>query len=208
MKYDPEKHHRRSIRLKGYDYSQQGAYFVTICTKNRACLFGEIQQGQMNLNDLGKVVNDTWGNLPNHYAYIELDTFVIMPNHIHGIILLSDILVGAIGAGLKPAPTTATITKRQPLSEIIRALKTFSARRINAYRNTVGSPVWQRNYYEHIIRDEDSLDCIRQYIMDNPKNWQSDRENSTSTIAGAGLKRTPTNRNAKPRDEIHQWECY
>jgi putative transposase len=185
MKYDPDKHHRRSIRLKGYDYSQKGAYFITICTKNRECLFGEIQQEQMNLNDLGRFVYDVWDDLPNHYAHVELDTFVIMPNHIHGIILLSDT---PVGAGFKPAPTTPTDTaKRQPLSEIIRALKTFSARRINAHRNTAGSPVWQRNYYEHIIRDENSLNRIRQYIVDNPKNWNGDRENPT-TIVGAGFK--------------------
>ncbi|MCJ2541532.1 transposase [Thermostichus vulcanus] len=195
MRYDPEKHHRRSIRLKGYDYSQAGAYFVTICTKDRQCLFGEIHAGDMFLNDAGLILYDVWYGLPNHYLHIELDAFVVMPNHIHGIIVLSD---PPVGAGFKPAPTPTTSapiapipttsapiapipttstpiapipttsapiaptpTKRQPLSEIIRAFKTFSARRINAHQNTTGYPVWQRNYYEHIIRNEDSLDRIR-----------------------------------------------
>lgn len=216
MKYDPKKHHRRSIRLKGYDYSQAGAYFVTICAKDRQCLFGEIQQGEMYLNDLGKIVYDAWHDLPNHYLHMELDAFVIMPNHIHGIIALSDMpmvagntgdVMGDVGAGLKPAPTaptapTATTTiKRQPLSEIVRALKTFSSRRINEYRNKMigdetqpyrGVPVWQRNYYEHIIREDDSLNRIRQYIVDNPKNWNKDQQNPINKIA-------PTQ-----RDEINQ----
>ena len=109
MKYDPEKHHRRSIRLKGYDYSQAGAYFVTICTKDRQCLFCEIQQGQMNLNDLGRLVSDAWDDLPNHYGQIELDAVAIMPNHFHGIILLFDT---PVGTGFKPAPTDSVTPKR------------------------------------------------------------------------------------------------
>ncbi len=169
MKFNPDSHHRRSIRLKEYDYSQPGAYFITICTKNRECLFGEIVDGGMELNDLCKIVVECWEDLPNHYPYIELDTFVIMPNHIHGIIVRYD----DVGAGLKPAPTK----KRHGLHEIIRALKTFSSRRINLIRNTVGTPVWQRNYYEHIIRNEKSLFEIRQYIINNALLWADDEEN-------------------------------
>ena len=189
MKYNPDKHHRRSIRVKGYDYSQAGAYFITICTKNRESLLGEIIDNEIVLNDIGRLIQLSWLDLPNHYPHIELDEFVAMPNHIHGIIFFSHpptIESDIVGAGLKPDLTRVvdskpiSDTKRQPLSEIVRAFKTFSARRINAYRNTAGSAVWQRNYYEHIIRNEDNLNRIRQYIIDNPRNWDRDQENPQS----------------------------
>jgi REP element-mobilizing transposase RayT len=165
------KHRRKNIRLAGYDYKQSGAYFVTIVTQNRECLFGEIVDGGMRLNEAGKVVAGSWAALPNHYANTGLDEFVVMPNHIHGIITLQD----CVGAGLKPAPTMRG--KRHGLSEIVRALKTFSARNINALRQTPGLAVWQRNYHEHVIRNEKSLERIRQYIQDNPLRWAFDREN-------------------------------
>ncbi|HXF47866.1 MAG TPA: transposase [Verrucomicrobiae bacterium] len=174
------KPQRRSIRLRGYDYSREGGYFITICTGNRESLFGEIIDGQMRLNDLGLIVQKVWDELPEHYPSIELDKFVIMPNHIHGII----ILVGAglkpalstPRAGLKPAPTGEN-SKKRSLAEIVRAFKTFSARRINEFRRMPGLPIWQRNYYEHIIRNESSLNKIREYIKGNPLNWALDIEN-------------------------------
>jgi len=167
----PTRHHRRSLRLKGYDYSQAGAYFVTICTRGRACLFGEIVEGEMRLNECGQAVAWTWHDLPNHVANAELDAFVVMPNHVHGIIVLTD---APVGAGSEPAPTTM---KRHALPEIIRQFKAFSARRINQRRETTGLPLWQRNYYEHVIRNDESLRRIRQYIADNPARWALDREN-------------------------------
>ncbi len=168
--------HRRPVRLRGFDYRQNGAYFVTICTQNRIPLFGEIIDGEMRLNAAGQIVQATWDNLPNHYPHIELDAWIIMPNHVHGIIVLVD--PHDVGAGLKPAPTgTDTGNKRHPLSEIVRGLKTFSARRINAIRGIPGVPVWQRNYYEHIIRNEASLQHIRNYIIHNPAKWPDDPEN-------------------------------
>ena len=171
MKYDAKKHHRRSIRLDGYGYSKAGAYFVTICTKNRECLFGEIVDGEMRLNDAGRMVQSVWIELPRHYAGVNIDAFVTMPNHVHGIIVLMD--VGIVGAGFKPAPTK----KRHCLPEIVRAFKTFSARHINQWRGTCGTPVWQRNYYERVIRVEDDMDRIRRYIEDNPALWETDQEN-------------------------------
>jgi REP element-mobilizing transposase RayT len=171
VRYDPERHHRRSVRLKGYDYSQAGAYFITIVTQGRVCLFGEVVAGELRLNKVGRMVASAWEDLPNHYAGVGLDAFVVMPNHVHGIVVLAGPTVGAgsdVGAGLKPAPT---------LSEIVRAFKTFSARRINEHRGTRGMPVWQRNYYEHVVRDDESLDRIREYIAGNPLRWESDREN-------------------------------
>ncbi|VAW36639.1 hypothetical protein MNBD_CHLOROFLEXI01-5058 [hydrothermal vent metagenome] len=98
MSYDPHKHHRRSIRLKGYDYSSEGAYFVTVCVKGSACLLGEVVDGKMVLNDYGRIVEMCWHDLENHYAHVVLDAFVIMPNHSHFIVIL-------VGAGLRPAPT-------------------------------------------------------------------------------------------------------
>jgi REP element-mobilizing transposase RayT len=171
MKYNPNIHHRRSIRLKGYDYSQAGLYYVTICVQNREYIFGEIIDNEMQLNENGKIVQMVWNELPQHYHNVQLDEFIVMPNHIHGIIML----VGGdfVGAGFKPAPTIRTITHGLP--EIVRALKTFSARKINELRNTRGEKLWQRNYWEHIIRNEQSHQRIVNYIIDNPKKWKNDR---------------------------------
>jgi putative transposase len=178
MRYDSNKRHRRSIRLRDYDYAQAGAYFITICVHDRRCLFGDVVDGEMRLNELGLIVTECWGDLPNHYPHIELDIFVVMPNHVHGIVILKDGLGVDVGAGLKPAPTN-----RHALPEIIRGLKTFSSRRINQQRKTPGLPVWQRNYYEHIIRNQDDLDHTRQYILDNPAKWPEDEENPQNITA-------------------------
>ncbi len=163
------EHHRRSIRLKGYDYSQPGAYFVTICTHKTHSLFGKIVNGEIQLNDLGKAVQSTWDDLVNHVDNIELGPFVIMPNHIHGIIQI----IQPNGAGSEPTPTT--IKEQTPLSEIVRQFKTFSAKRINKILKTNNKPVWQRNYYEHIIRDDKSFQMIGEYILANPVQWNNDR---------------------------------
>ena len=196
QKYDAEKYHRRSIRLKGYDYSQEGAYFVTVCTHNRECIFGEVL-----LNEFGKIVESVWFDLPKHYPNVELDAFVIMPNHVHGIMIVGDV---AVGADFKPAPTMAMAAAKEPvptggyaLSEVVRGFKTFSARRINEIRATSGTPVWQRNYYEHIVRDEDRLNRIREYIINNPMRWQFDRENPDRM-----LERTYDNQWSNVEEEI------
>ena len=155
--FDPKIHHRRSIRLPGYDYSHAGAYYVTIVSHGRECLFGQVAGGEMKLSQFGKIVQYTWLDLPKHYPHVELDAFCIMPNHVHAMIILND-------------------DGGHALSEIVRALKTFSARRINALRNTVGVPVWQRNYYEHIIRDNQEYLAKCGYIQNNPLNWDQDAE--------------------------------
>lgn len=172
--------HRRSIRMKGYDYSQPGAYFITICTHQNQSFFGKIVDGEMQLNDLGKVVQFTWDDLVNHVDNIELGPFVIMPNHVHGIIQITAPDVGAgldkegsVRAGSEPAPTTSS--SHTPLSEIVRQFKTFSARRVNNLRKSTGDPVWQRNYYEHIIRNNESFQKIGDYILTNPIQWENDR---------------------------------
>jgi len=171
--YISDKHRRHSIRLKDYDYSQAGAYFVTICTKEQECRFGQIIDQSMQLSSFGHIVKACWGDLPRHYPHVELDIFVIMPNHIHGIIVLAGQQI--VGAGFKPAPTV--VNKRHGLTEVIRAFKTFSSRQINKLRGTPGTPIWQRNYYEHVIRNEDDLAEIREYIMNNLMKWELDKDN-------------------------------
>jgi len=183
MKYIPEKHHRHSIRLKGYDYSQPGAYFITICTHNREYLFGDVVNGKMTLNECGKLIEFTWYDLPNHNPHIALDTFTIMPNHIHGIVNIYDVII--VGAGSEPAPTT---TIRRGLPEIVRQFKTFSSKRINQINQTPGAPMWQRNYYEHIIRNEDELNRVREYILNNPLQWEFDRENHVGAYRNMTLQ--------------------
>ena len=187
---------RRSIRLRDYDYAQAGAYFVTIITKDRACLFGEIVDGEMRVNGFSCIVQAVWDGLPSHYPGVECDEFVVMPNHVHGILLLN------VGAGFKPArpespPTTATRAGFKPaptsrgLPEIVRAFKTFSARRINETRNTPGVSVWQRNYYEHVVRSDDELNRVREYIANIPLQWEMDRENPLCTEVKSIRKAEP-----------------
>ena len=174
MKYDPAKHHRRSIRLKGYDYSQAGYYFVTICCYQRQLLFGEIIDGAMRLNRYGEVVAETYQWLSSRYPYVYLDEWIIMPNHFHGIIVLTDIPRRG-GSPIAPTQAIDLKQKRKPLGQLIGAFKTVSSKNINIIRNAPGTPVWQRNYYEHIIRNENSLNNIRQYIINNPLSWHVDQ---------------------------------
>jgi len=184
--FDPDKHHRRSIRLPGYDYSRSGAYFVTICAQDRACLFGDIADGVMRLNDAGRVVADSWQWLESQYDYVELDEFVIMPNHVHGVI----VIVGAglprpyIASGAETKTGAETAPLRATLGRMVAYFKYQSTKHINIMRGTPGMQVWQRNYYEHIIRNDDSLNRIREYIVNNPLQWALDRENPC--IGGRG----------------------
>ena len=157
MEYNPDIHHRHSIRLVGYDYSQSGAYFITICTHNRECIFGEIVDQAMNYNELGNIVRSHWQKLALHHPNIDVDESIVMPNHLHGIIIIHE--------------------SSKPISEIIRGFKTFSARKINKLLDRKGYPLWQRNYYERIIRSEDELNNVRQYILNNPANWNQDKDN-------------------------------
>jgi len=166
---------RRSIRLKEYDYSKSGAYFVTICTQNRECIFGEIADGQMILNDAGQIVQIVWDEIPKHIDHVELDQFAIMPNHIHGIIVLHDGCRGT--ACCAPTYQRFGTLIAGSLPTIIRSFKSAITKRINESHKTTGQKMWQRNYYEHVIRNEDELNEIRQYIIDNPVKWDTDEEN-------------------------------
>ncbi len=172
MAFDPERHRRRSIRLQEYDYSQAGAYLVTLCTKDRRNLFWEIGNGSMQLNPFGEIVQACWQDLPLRYPDMELDAFVVMPNHLHAIVLLP---VGAIHE--LPLQGHRIQRRRMLLPKIVGYAKMNTAKRINQLRDTPSTPVWQRNYYEHVIRDEASLSNIRLYIAENPMRWADDEEN-------------------------------
>jgi len=188
-KYNPNFHHRRSIRLKGYNYSQAGLYFITICCQNRICRFGNVVDGEMMLNEFGIVAYNEWVKLSERFSNFELDVFQIMPNHMHGIILLNDI---SVGAGFTPAQndlytqndgkpndnnrTTARVAPT--VSNIVGAYKSLVANGcldIFKSQNETMGKLWQRNYYEHIIRNEQSYQTIAEYIINNPAKWADDK---------------------------------
>ena len=196
--------HRHSIRMQGYDYTQNGCYFLTVCTRNRECLFGEIQNAEMFLSNIGEKVNDCWLDIPNHFPQIVLHEYVIMPNHIHGVIEINNTntfesnIGVAVGAN-NYSPNNYSPTNhpsnvrandysplRSPQSQTTPSLLQF---RPNGTSRTVGSVVrgfkigvtkqvgfspWQRNYYEHIIRNGESYNIIVQYMAQNPMKWEED----------------------------------
>jgi REP element-mobilizing transposase RayT len=183
MKYNPQKHHRRSIRLKGYDYHNAGAYFVTICTQNRACVLDDpIVKG---------IINTVWLALPAWFPTIDLDEFVIMPNHIHFVIWLgvgtslADVQNADVQDRGKPRsyqiPKPEKINTTPALGDVVGAFKSLVFKVyldwIKIHDPSRQAKFWQRNYYEHIVRNEQELNAIRQYIIDNPKNWRMDRDN-------------------------------
>ncbi len=200
--YDPVVHHRRSIRLQGYDYSHAGAYFVTICAQGRLCLFGNVADGEMRLNEAGRMVGEWYCELGNKFPDIQCDAYVCMPNHAHFIVVNGN----PIGADLRvrpldgappgeyagpPAPPGEPILGEHvgsPLRAVVQWFKTMTT---NAYirgvKNdgwqTFPGKLWQRNYWEHIIRNEQELNRIREYICNNPAQWERDRLR--------GMRRTP-----------------
>ena len=177
MKFNPDIHHRRSIRLKGYDYSQDGVYFLTVCSYNRECLLGNIINDEMILNDFGKIVWNIWRGLELQYSYMFVDKMVVMPNHLHGILIIRREDIDGRG-GSRTALTVPTDHKKQKsLGRIIGAFKTMSTKKVNEIREMTGFPIWQRNFYEHIVISDIELNAIRVYIQNNPFKWGTDREN-------------------------------
>ena len=199
--FNPEIHHRRSIRLPDYNYSRPGFYFITLCCSYREYLFGEIKDNIMILNDFGRIAYDEWIQSAIIRSEIELDEFVVMPNHFHAIVLIRD--DGRYDDGRRRgdrpvaptnsenpvaptdwaqnqlgdppvAPTRPTGPKSKSIGSLMAGYKSSVTKKINQLRHKPGEPVWQRNYFEHIIRDEKSLAQIRQYILDNPENWGKD----------------------------------
>lgn len=193
MKYDPEIQHRRSIRLRGYDYAAGGAYFVTICVQGRECLFGKILNDVMVPNAAGVMVTAIWNELAVHYPGVAVDAYVIMPNHFHGIIMLN---VGAAPRG-RPGFTGPRAGPEQghprggaptqdgaptlSLFDVVHRFKSLTTARyrhgvLNDHWPPFAGRLWQRNYYERVIRDEIELSAVREYIQFNPTNWAEDEE--------------------------------
>jgi REP element-mobilizing transposase RayT len=184
-KFNTQKHHRHSIRLPNYDYSQPGAYFVTIVTWQRECLFGDVVNGEMVLSKLGLVAKQQWEKLPKRFPDIELGAFMIMPNHTHGIIVIRN----GRGTAENPSDPDGESPRRAPTQEgfqkpvkgsiptIVRSYKSAVSYRINLTRGAQDIPIWQRNYYEHVIRDERDLQTKTDYIEVNPLLWGEDDEN-------------------------------
>jgi REP element-mobilizing transposase RayT len=206
MAFNNKIHHRHSIRLPEYDYSQPNAYFITICSFQKECLFGEIMGGEMRVNEIGMIAKNTWDRLEDHFALIETDEFVIMPNHIHGIIMIHD----PVGAGLSrpdsasrpnrintpvidgaatgygwecgegvefgEGGTSPPLRKKWTLGQIVGYFKYESIRRMIMTGKMPMIRLWQRNYYERIIRSDSELDAIRKYIAENPLKWNEDPE--------------------------------
>lgn len=207
MKYDPNIHHRRSIRLKGYDYSQAGLYFVTIVVKNRICLFGTITDGKMILNDAGNMINDEWLGIPNRFQNVKLYEFTVMPNHFHSVMEITEPNVGATlvvaqnnmvalndpnmknqtgqtadtknGHPQGIAPTDKNADK-PTVGDMVGAFESITTvQYIRGVKNhnwpRFNGKLWQRNYWEHIIRNEKSYLKISEYILNNPANWHDDK---------------------------------
>ncbi len=184
MKYNHEIHHRRSIRLKGYDYSQSGLYFITICTQNREHIFGTIENGKISLNEYGNIVKNEWIRTPKIRKEIELHEYIVMPNHIHGIVEITDGRGDVYyRRGDRPvAPTTTLIApmvksgpKQNSIGSLIAGYKSSVTKQINILRGKPGVSIWQRNYYEQIIRNKRSYYQISEYIKSNPGKWQNDK---------------------------------
>lgn len=190
-KYNPQIHHRRSIRLKGYDYSQAGLYFITICCADKICRYGAVENGKMVLNEYGQIAYNEWEKLQQRFTHVDLDVFQIMPNHMHAIIALTP-----VGATLAVALdiTKNDITKNdmnavragsragaspaRTVSDIVGAYKSLVANgclEIYKIKNETMGQLWQRNYYEHIIRNEQAYQTISEYIINNPEKWAADK---------------------------------
>lgn len=175
---------RRSIRLPGYDYSQPGAYFVTLVAFQRKPIFGEVRDEAMVPSEAGRVAAITWKNLPACFPHIQLDEWVVMPDHFHAIVWITSKgeASGSIHPGIKPSPPPDASpqpprgTSPGSLGAILQNFKSTSTRRINLYQHTPGAPVWPRNYFERVIRSEAELNAIRLYIRDNPRKWQSEQD--------------------------------
>ena len=201
MKPGPDESDRRSMRLERYDYSSAGAYFVTICTQGRRCLFGDIVDDRVRLSHAGKMIQTVWECLPNRFPFVKPDEFVVMPNHLHGIIILTN--VGGRGESrirpfarrgehkVRPYGTFAGTVGR-----IIQALKSTTTHQYIAGVKggrwvPFSGKLWQRNYHEHIVRNEEELKKIRRYIVENPARWAFDRENPYAVRTG-GQPPAPT----------------
>ena len=197
MAYNPKKHHRRSIRLKGYDYSKAGLYFITICVQNRACLYGNIVDGKMNLNDAGIMVEKQWLELPQRFTNIQLHEYIVMPNHFHAILEIvvgttlvvdpnnTDTKNGTVVPNKKRqpqgiAPTIPPTAKNKTVGDMVGAFQSIATvEYIRGVKNQnweqFDKKLWQRNYWEHIIRNDTEYHRVANYIINNPAKWNDDQ---------------------------------
>lgn len=204
MTFDRGKHHRRSIRLSNYDYSQSGTYFVTVCSQNRDCLFGEIVAAAMLMNPAGQMLEKWWSELPHKFQSIQIDEHAVMPNHFHGIIIVTNQTSRAdpvrslvTGHPRWDVPTPDMVirrgdpawspTARPTLGDAIHWFKTMTTNEYIRKTMECGWPpfadrLWQRNYYEHVVRDEQDLERIRAYIRNNAFRWQDDEDNPARVL--------------------------
>ena len=193
MIYDPKKHHRRSIRLKGFDYSQAGLYFITICVKNRSCLFGDIDDGKMNLNDAGIMAENNWLELPKRFTNLQLHEYIVMPNHFHAILEIVGVTLVVtqnydgpqIKKGQPQGFTPTSTTNNKTVGDMVGAFQSIVTveyiRGVKKYNwKRFDKKLWQRNYYEHIIRNDVDYNRISNYVIDNPKTWDNDKFNTNN----------------------------
>ena len=172
MNFNNSSPHRRNLRLPEFDYSQPGAYFVTIVTQDRKLLFGDVRHGKMILNETGEMVTELWLAIPEHFSNVELGEFVVMPNHIHGIV--SIINVGTTHAS--PLPKLTNGPKPGSIGAIVGSFKSATSKRNKDLTKSHNDHLWQRNYYEHVIRNERDYQAIYDYILANPENWEKDKD--------------------------------
>lgn len=190
---DGKRYHRRSIRWVGHNYARAGAYFVTICTRGHVCLFGQVVDGVMCPNPAGRVAEACWRAIPEHFPEVELDAFIVMPNHVHGVLMIlplnDSIAANCVGANNDSPVRCAGDRRRRPrgtartVGSIVRGFKIGVTQWMRL--NTAVRDVWQRNYYEHVVRDRCALHHIRRYISDNPASWLTDEENPARWLAGS-----------------------
>jgi REP element-mobilizing transposase RayT len=200
MKNNPPYHNRKSNRLPDYDYSKSGAYFITICVAFNKCLLGNIVEGRMVLNEFCKIAQDYLNGIPEKYTQAKIHEHVVMPNHIHAIIVIKNVMaihespdfneglsVGAIHESplqtntydreraIRESPLTIDQRRKMLMSKIIGWYKMNTAKHINIAMQAQGQSFWQRNYHDHIIRNQTSYQTIADYIKSNPVNWKKDR---------------------------------
>ena len=165
---------RKATRLDYADYSSPGYYYITICTHDKVCMFGRVVDGDMHLNELGEIANAVWHEIPVHYPMVKPDAWVVMPNHVHGIIRVG---VAHARPEMQARPAIRARGKPASLGRIVGSYKSEVTKRIHRRGHLRGQPVWQRNYYDHLVRDEDDLAHARHYIKQNPARWLKDPDN-------------------------------
>ena len=200
MTFSTRRSRHKDLRLQGYDHSTPGGYFVTVCVRNRDCVLGAIVDGEMRPSGEEELVQAPWTSLTQRFPLVDLDAFVLMPNHIHGVIILSEPaetgdshdLHTVAARFIAPACTPGPVRRLPALGEVVHTFKAVSTHSIRRD----GNPgfAWQRDYYEHVIRNEHDLEQIRDYIVSNPAKWELDHENPAVSVSSSGVGRDESRR--------------